>query len=268
MSERPHLFITGISSGIGAALLRSALAAGYAVSGVARRSDRLQELRASLGDDAAWCHLQVADVSADDGELAAAVSAAVARFGPLRGVVANAGRGVDGELLQLSPQDVASVYACNVVGVHRTLQAVQPHCQPTARFVAVSSVAAFLPIPRMGAYCATKHALEAWAAAARMELRASGVRVMTCCPGTVQTEFFTSAPKPGQVWNWRPGSALSPERVARCILTQIRRGGPRRSVLPWFARLAAALYRLSPGLGEWIMGRALARMRRDEGSAP
>ena len=106
--------------------------------------------------------------------------------------MANAGRGVDGELLELSPEDIAAVYDSNVVGVHRTLLCCEPHMATKAAFVAVSSVAAFLPIPRMGAYCATKHALEAWAAAARMELRAREIAVMTCCPGTVSTEFFRS----------------------------------------------------------------------------
>ena len=132
------------------------------------------------------------------------MAAAHAQRGSFAGVVANAGRGVDGEILELSPADIAAVYDSNVLGVHRTLLACQQRMAAEGAFVAVSSVAAFLPIPRMGAYCATKHALEAWAAAARMELADKNLAVMTCCPGTVRTGCFDAAPKPGSVWDWRP----------------------------------------------------------------
>jgi short-subunit dehydrogenase len=94
-----------------------------------------------------------------------------------------------------------------------------------------------------------------------MELADEGLMVMTCCPGTVSTEFFTAAPKPGKVWDWRLGSALQPLQVAKVILRQLRRRGPRRWVIPWFARWTANLYVCWPRLGEWVMGRALKSMR-------
>ncbi|TVR41915.1 MAG: SDR family NAD(P)-dependent oxidoreductase [Planctomycetota bacterium] len=263
IASRPHLLITGASSGIGAALVEWALAQGWQVSGLARREDRLQDLQQRLDPAGAHFSYYLADVLSQE-SLDRAVASAVAQRGPLRGVVANAGRGVDGELSDLSAADVAMVYDCNVVGVQRTLRASRPHMGAGSAMVCVSSVAAFLPIPRMGAYCATKHALEAWVAAARMELRDADIRILSCCPGTVATEFFASAPKPGAVWDWRPGSPLRPEQVARAILRQVRRRRPRRIILPWFARLAAVLYAISPGFGEWLMGRALRRMRQRE----
>jgi NAD(P)-dependent dehydrogenase (short-subunit alcohol dehydrogenase family) len=201
-----------------------------------------------------------ADVT-DQASLDAAVAQAVERFGPIDGVVANAGRGCDGELSELSADDLLSVYDCNVAGVHRTLLACLPHVSKRCHFTAVSSVAAFLPIPRMGAYCATKHALEAWASAARVELAHRGLRICTCCPWTVATDFFDVAPKPGAVWDWRPGKALAPEAVARVLVRQVERGSPRRRRLPWFAAVVGMLAQRCPRLVEWVMGSALAKMR-------
>ena len=258
-----HLLITGASSGIGAALVQEALAAGWLVSGFARRLDRLQALQESLGAQGQRFLPVVADVSDGPG-LQQAVATAVAQHGPLSAIVANAGRGVDGEISQLTDDDLAAVYDVNVIGVHRTLRACLPHCSTNARFIAVSSVAAFLPIPRMGAYCASKAALQSWVAAARMELQDQGMRIMACCPGTVATEFFSVAPKPGAVWNWRPGTPLQPQQVARRILRQARKGRPHTTLLPWFAGIAAVSYRWLPRLTEWTMRRALRRMRQGE----
>lgn len=254
-----HLFLTGASAGIGAAIARLAVAAGWRVSGCARRPEPLAALAAELGPGFRGL---VADVTDQPSLQEAAAKAAEA--GPFDAVVANAGRGVDGELLELTANDLAAVYDLNVVGVHRTVLATRPHLAPGARLVLVSSVAAFLPVPRMGAYCATKHALEAYAAALRMETRTAGLRVCTVCPGTVDTDFFTVGPKPGRSWTWRPGRAIRPERVARVVLRQCRRGRPRRAVLPWFAGLAAFLYRTWPALVERVLAAALGRMRARE----
>lgn len=256
-----HLLVTGASSGIGLALAELALARGHLVSTLSRSLKHAESLHAT-GGERVRCF--TADVT-DQASMHSAIAKAVAAFGPLDAVCANAGRGVDGELSELSGDDVLEVYRTNVVGVHHTLLASLPHLARGSRFVAVSSIAAYLPIPRMGAYCATKHALEAWAAAARMELRHRGIAVCTCNPGTVRTAFFDAAPKPGSVWSWRPGRALEAREVATAILKQCQRGGPRTRLIPWFARAAVALHHALPWVGERIMGGALERMRRDEG---
>ena len=263
MSNPRHLVITGASSGIGAALVRYALEQGWQVSGIARRNERMEQLANELGELSSRFSWFQGDVC-DSESLNKAMELAVTSRGPFDGVVANAGRGVDGELLEISPSDLAAVYDSNVTGVHRTLLAAQDRMATRGAFVAVSSVAAFLPIPRMGAYCATKHALEAWAAAARMELDDKDLRVMTCCPGTVRTEFFEAAPKPGKVWDWRPGSALQASQVAKVIFKQVRRRGPNRRIIPWFARGTANIYMIWPSLVEWTMRKALKAMRNKQ----
>ncbi len=255
-----HVFITGITSGIGRACIERAIKKGWVVSGCARRQEELDKIQERFGNDIVCTR---ADVCNEE-ELAQAVARGVEKFGPIRALIANAGRGVDGELLELDVDDIHAVFDTNVYGVHRSVLACKKYFAEKAAVVVVSSVAGYLSIPRMGAYCATKHALEAYVAALRMELRDKGIAVMSMCPGTVSTNFFEAAPKPGQVWDWRPGSNLTPAQVAKVIMRQAENRGPRRVVMPWFARMAAAAYRVFPGLGELIMRRALKKMRLKE----
>ena len=256
-----HVFITGISSGIGKACVERAIKKGWVVSGCARNEEALHLLQERFGDNIVCT---VADVG-DQAQIERAVQKGVNKFGPLRALVANAGRGIDGEICQLSAEDVAAVFDTNVIGVHRSVLACKKFFDETeARIVVVASVASYLSIPRMGAYCATKHALDAYVAALRMELRQENIRVCSMCPGTVSTNFFEAAPKPGTVWDWRPGSSLEPMQIAKGIMYQADRGKPNRIITPWFARFAACMYRVFPRLGEWIMRRQLHNMREQE----
>ena len=61
-------------------------------------------------------------------------------------------------------------------------------------------------------------------------------------------------------------SALKPVQVAQVIFKQVRRRGPRRRVIPWFAKWTATLYRLCPQLVEWVAGKALKSMRSKQQS--
>lgn len=252
-----HCFLTGASAGIGAAVARLAVARGWRVTGCARRAEALERLGAELGDRFAPV---VADVT-DQAQLAAAAAAGAERFGPFDAVIANAGRGLDGELLDQSAADVAGVFDVNLVGVHRTVLATRPHWAGGTRLVLVSSLAAHVALPLMGAYCATKAALSAYAAALRMELHDEGVRVATVDPGTVDTGFFDAAVGRGPGWRMRP-RGMPPERVARAVLRCAERGRPRRTILPWWGRPAALLARTAPGLVEWAVVRMLRRQRR------
>ena len=254
-----HLFVTGASAGIGAAVCRLAVQRGWRVTACARREDRLQDLQAELG---ASLVTQVADVT-DRQSLDQVVAAGVAAHGPIDAVIANAGRGCDGELLDLSGDDLASVMAVNLGGVHNSVLATRPHWAPRARVVIVASIVSFLTVPRMGAYCATKHAVDSYASALRMELAAAGHAVVSIHPGTVATEFFDVAPAPGRSWTWRPGRALTAQQVAARMLKAAERGG-RRSVMPMTARVAIGLSRVWPGLYEFVLRKQLARMRRAE----
>ncbi|NRA36671.1 MAG: SDR family NAD(P)-dependent oxidoreductase [Planctomycetes bacterium] len=259
-----HVFISGITSGIGHACMTEALSRGWLVSGCGRNQKKLDELNALHPESVCALQADVCDLKS----MRFVLDTVVERFGPLRACVANAGRGVDGELLELDADDIAAVFNVNVLGVHRTIQSAKRYLSPGTSIVVVASVASFLSIPRMGAYCATKHALDAYVGALRMELADENIAVMSMCPGTVSTNFFQAAPKPGTVWDWRPGKSLKPEQVAKRIIDQAQFRGPRRCVMPWFAHFAALVYRFCPSIAEGVMRRALRKMRlRDSSSS-
>lgn len=253
----PHCFITGVSSGIGEVAMQLFLARGWQVSGVARRESVVHNLQHKHGTNVC---LRVADVR-DLDSLKAAAADATTVFGPFDVVVANAGHGLDGEITELATEDLLSVLDTNVLGVHRTLLSTREHWASQTRFVVVASIVSYLTVPRMGAYCASKHAIDAWCAALRMELRGTGHHVASMNPGTVATPFFDNAPAPGSTWTWRPGAALTPEQVARGIWRLATGRRRRRIIMPWSARILIAIYRVFPSIAEWLMRRKLGGMR-------
>jgi short-subunit dehydrogenase len=237
-------------------------AAGWRVSGIARRQDRLDALveRLNSGTDQLRAHGHLADVT-DEAGMSRAL-AALAGPSHFDLVIANAGRGLDGELTELTSDDLSKLFEVNLGGVHRTVMAALAYLAPGARLQLVASVASFLPIPRMGSYCASKAALDSYGAALRMELHARNIAVTTVHPGTVRTEFFDAAPKQGGVWDWRPGSALPATAVARRLLKAASGRRRRRISMPWFAAVVGWLYWRLPGLVELVLRSQLAGMRQ------
>ena len=112
--------------------------------------------------------------------------------------------------------------------------------------VAVSSIAGKVPLPRMAVYCASKHALNAYADVLRMETRERGVHVMSVCPGYVATPFASNVLE-GRLEQGLPVRhrfALTPEHCARAIVAGVLRR--RRTVvvprIGWLLVLAARLF--------------------------
>ncbi|MGH7829386.1 MAG: SDR family oxidoreductase, partial [Candidatus Binatia bacterium] len=116
------VFITGASSGIGAALAREFARHGARVALLARRRERLERLTKEIEDRGGAALALAADVTVD-GEIDAAVQAAVAKWGGIDVVVANAGFGVVGPLKDLTLEDYRRQFETNVFGVLRTIYA-------------------------------------------------------------------------------------------------------------------------------------------------
>lgn len=246
-----HLLVTGASNGIGRAVARLAVQQGWRVSGIGRDRQRLAALAQELGP--AFLPL-IAEVG-EEAALCQVVQTALAAHGPFQAVVACAGIGVYGPLLEIPADQLRRVLDIDLVGVHRTLLASRPGWAPQVRLVLVSSICGLVPIPFMGAYCAAKHALEAYAGSLRLELAPTGVRVCTVCPGTVDTGFRAAAATFGRQWQVRPGQPLTAQQVARVILRVATSGSSPRIVLPWGARVVATLWRLVPGTMAWLLAR-------------
>ena len=253
-----HCFISGASSGVGAALARLAVKAGWHVSICARRLDRLQLLQDELGKE--QVEIIAADVS-DDTAMEQALQQAHDRFGVVHHVVANAGSSIDGELSEVSSAAFAKLLQVNLLGVHHTVQAAMPFLANKAMITAVASIVSYVSIPRMGAYCATKFALDGYIRCLRMELADRDISVLGVHPGTIATEFFDVAQPAGAAWTYRPGKAMSADYVAICMFKRMQRCRGGHLVLPLQAWLLMWLHKLFPGLVEWTLRRKLRQMR-------
>jgi len=182
--------ITGASTGIGLELALCAAREGHEVLLVARGLPALEDAaRACLAAGAAQAHVLAVDVSSDAG-----VDAIVARVDelgiPVAALVNNAGVGGWGPFEALEVDRVAQMVDLNarmlVVLTHRLLPRIR---EADGGVLLVASTAAFQPGPGMSVYHATKAFVLWFGLALREELRGSGVRVSTLCPGPVNTGF-------------------------------------------------------------------------------
>lgn len=200
------LFITGASSGIGAATARLAAEAGFRVALAARRREKLEDLAAELGEDRA---LAVGCDVTDAADARRAVAAATERFGGLDAVFANAGTGGGpGGFSGADPESWKKLLLVNVLGVAHTLQAALPAIRERRGHVVLTGSVAGRRTIAGSMYGASKWAVTAIGYNLREELRGSGVRVTLIEPGMVDTPFFDEA-KP---------DALKPEDVARSVV--------------------------------------------------
>src|SRR3954468_20066040 len=168
-----RVFITGAARGIGAALARRLHERGARVALAGIEPDLLEAVAASCGG-APW---QVCDV-ADRPQVDAAVAASVEALGGLDVVVANAGVAAQLPLLGGNPAVMERTLGVNVMGVYNTLRAAGPHVShPDGYALAVASLAAAVHAPLLGAYNASKAAVEALGNTLRSELRHTGAKV-------------------------------------------------------------------------------------------
>jgi short-subunit dehydrogenase len=187
--SQPVVFITGASSGIGAALAEEYARRGSRLVLAARRMDRLTEQVGSFTARGAEALAVECDVTVD-GSCEAAIAAAVARFGRIDVVIANAGFGVAGGFEKLTLDDYRRQFETNVYGVLRTARAALPELVKTrGRLAAIGSVAGYLGSPRTSAYCMSKFAVRAWCASVRPEFAAHGVSLTHIAPGFVASEI-------------------------------------------------------------------------------
>jgi NAD(P)-dependent dehydrogenase (short-subunit alcohol dehydrogenase family) len=220
-------FVTGASSGIGAALAREFARLGADVALAARRTERL----AALASDVTAMGRRSLAIPCDvtrDGDLEAAVARTREALGPVDVLVANAGFSVIGRLESLTIEDYRRQFETNVFGVLRTVYAGLADLRQTrGRLVLVGSVSAYLSFAGSSPYSMSKFALRALADSLRHELARDGVSVTLVNPGFVESEIY-------QVDNWgtrHPGAPspvpswlrMSAPRAARVIARAARR---------------------------------------------
>jgi NADP-dependent 3-hydroxy acid dehydrogenase YdfG len=223
--------ITGASAGIGAATARALAAEGASVVLGARRQGRLAELADELGDRVAVVEMDVRDPAASR----RLVDAALERFQRLDALVANAGIGAYGGIMDLDDDQLREMMDTNVAGTVWPIRAAVPHFLEAGAgdIVIVASVAGLRGAGDEAVYAATKFAQVGLAGALDRELREKHIRVSTLCPGGTATEFAMGAGRTPDM----PGLAemLRAEDVAAAVVTVLRQPRSMRTLL-WSMR--------------------------------
>lgn len=245
----PLVFITGASSGIGQSLARRYYDAGYSLALVARRTAEIQTWAQAQGLQADRFAVYGADVAVPD-SIVAAAQACQAQQGLPDVVIANAGISVGMDTAVRADLEVmAQTFATNNLGLAATFHPfidgmVQ---RRSGRLVGIGSVAGIRGLPGHGAYCASKAAVIAYCECLRGELRDSGVKVVTICPGYIDTPLTRqnrySMPFLMQVEDFS-------QRAFQCIAN-----GDSYRVIPWQMGWVAKLLRVLPN---WLYDRALS----------
>ena len=180
-------FITGCSRGFGREWAIAALERGDRVAATARDTSTLDDLVERYGDAILPIELNVTDRDADF----AAVAAAHGRFGRLDVVVNNAGYGQFGFVEELSEDDFRNQLETNVFGAMWVTQAALPFLreQGSGHILQVSSIGGISAFPDVGAYHASKWALEGFSQALAQEVADFGIHVTLIEPGGFSTDW-------------------------------------------------------------------------------
>jgi hypothetical protein len=249
-----RVIITGASSGIGFALARHYAQRGAALGLIARRKTALEQLAAQLSAPVQVYPVDVRDAPA----LQAAVADFLARHGCPDIVIANAGVST-GTLTEFA-EDLAAfqdVLDINAVGMVKTFQPFVAAMRAAGHgaLVGIASVAGYRGLPGAAAYSASKAAVISYLESLRVELRGSGVKVITICPGYIATAMTGQNPYPMPF-------LLSADAAARKIAGIIDRG-KTFAVIPWQMAIVARVLRVLPNwLYDRLFGNAPRKPRR------
>ena len=235
---RVNVFLTGASSGIGAALARYYATRGARLGLLARRADALAALAQSLGSASTATY--AGDVR-DAGALRDAAADFIMRFGAPDVVIASAGISIGTLTDQVEDNETfRAVLDTNVLGMVHTFQPFLAAMRAARRgtLAGIASVAGFRGLPGAGAYCASKAAAINYLESLRVELHGSGVAVVTICPGYIATPMTEGNPYPMPF-------LISAEEAAGLIARAIDRKR-RFCVLPWQVAWLGRLFRMLP----------------------
>ncbi len=251
------VLITGSTGGLGAALAEKLYERGANLALLDLDQATVTAQAAALGERA---HGWVADVRSEDA-LRAAINAAADHFGGLDVVIANAGIGVSSSLANGTVEEFERIVDVNLNGVWRTFHAALPYViESKGYLLAISSMAAFIHAPLMGAYNASKAGVWAMCDSIRLETEHLGVDVGSVHPSFFQTNIISTIEQDpaghllfdsNQKWPWK---MIPKGLVVRDIVRGIE-GRKRRIVIPRQNKIIARL----PALGQRLVERILRR---------
>lgn len=234
--------VTGGARGIGRATSERLAELGARVAIGDLKVESASEAADPLGKQAVGLHLDVTDRDSFTEFLDSSESL----FGPLDGLVNNAGVMIVGPVEQEDPGVTSAMIDVNLRGVITGTQLAVQRMKPRrrGRVINIASQAGKAGLPGGATYCATKAAVIAFSEAVRGELKGSGVGISWILPGVVDTELASGLPKIGLM------DALEPEEIAAAVCAAMTEGGSEIWV---------------PSLNQWLDGpvRLLPRGVRD-----
>lgn len=248
------VLVTGATSGIGRATALLLVALGHRVAALGRRDERLEELENDceglLGDI-----LTIrADVTDGEGMLRSA-TAALTHFGQLDVLVANAGIGHRGAVVEADWDNVQTVLRTNIDGVLHSVRACVPAMRASGggHILTVSSVLGPVPAPYSAIYSMSKSAIGSLTQALRMELQADNIWVTNLVLGQTHSEFAQQRlGHSGKVASKFP--TMKPETVAKHIVKALERK-KRTVIIRPIDRLIVVGGRFFPHLMDRILAR-------------
>ncbi len=249
--------ITGASAGIGLAAALAFSREGAHLSLAARRRDRLEVLVREIEARGGKAIAVEADVSIE-ADVHRFVDQTVKTFGQIDVMINNAGFGIRGRVEETSSSDFERLMKTNFLGTVYGCQAALKHMRARNEGVIlnVSSIVGHRAMPGGSAYGASKAAQISLTEALRVELRATGIRVMSVHPIATRTEFSAVALKESSGRTGAPvGPVQTAEQVAEAMVRAVR--NPRPEVHPYpMARVLVALNAIVPAFIDRWAGRA------------
>jgi short-subunit dehydrogenase len=253
-----RVILTGASSGIGWYLAAELVRAGAFVVVTSRREERLKQLRQAFGNPRRRLIAVPGDV-AEDAHRQNLIEVSVQQLGGIDLVINNAGVGAIGSFERATPERLRRIFEVDFFAAAELTRLALPHLRSGIEpaVCVVSSVLGHRAVPGKSEYCAAKFALRGWAESLRVELKPSGIDVISISPSTTRSEFFgsliESAPQgdtpTGGLGAQTRGNfgSQSAERVAHSILraVQMRKRdlilSPGGKALVWLSRWAPRL---------------------------
>lgn len=241
--------ITGASAGIGREFAQQLADRVRSLVLIARREQRLNELRDELRNRNANLnvHVRVVDLR-DKSQIDQLVRWLEENKIEIDFLINNAGLGDYGSFATSNPERDDQILEVNIVALTSLTRRLLPQMVARKRgtILNVSSSAGFLPIPGMAVYAASKAYVNSFSEALRAELRDTGISVIALCPGPVHTEFGDVAKRPGGQPERGPEFVyVSVEKTARNALAAVEADRPL--LIPgFFMKLGMFLVRITP----------------------
>lgn len=253
MSRR--VLITGASSGLGAEMARQLGLEGCRVALTGRRAEKLSAAAKAAQEAGAADVLSLLGSASDPQTVRRHYAEIKARWGGVDWAILNAGVGDSVNARNFSSQNYRWTFETNVFGITEWMEALLPDmlAAGAGTIAGVSSLAAFRGMPNSGAYGASKAAVNALLESTRVDLRGTGVRVVTVCPGFVKSELTARNAEKDMVF------LLETEDGARRVLAGVR-AGKRLVHFPW--QLSVPMVYLVPNLPGWLFESIAGRVKR------